>query len=315
MGVKEHPLDNSGGEAVKVYAREKTKFMRGNTIEQMSKDMNSILCIYHSRDLDGWTSAAIVKDFYPQAELIGWDYGDPVPDFDIYDYSKIFLVDISFPAFDMQMLPMHAVWIDHHPSAIKDSQEHRYDHLNGVRNTMYAACELTWEFLHSKTLMPDGVHLVGMYDSFRHKKEPLFYQEAVMNFQYAARASVANPAEAAKLLTMDTDPWIDAGKHIFSYMKTEAKSIIKMAYPVEILGHKGMMVNATRFNPANFELDYDEDFFGCFHYNGNNWAVSLYSNGKVDCSVICKDLGGGGHAGAAGFQRDKFDDLEQIFNS
>jgi len=287
--------------------------MDKTTIEQMSKDMNSVLCIYHSRDLDGWTSAAIVKDFYPSAELIGWDYGDPVPHFNAYDYSKIFLVDISFPAEAMKQLPYHAFWIDHHPSAIKDSQENRYNYLNGIRNTMYAACELTWEFLHDMDFMPDGVHLIGLYDSFRHKKKSLAIQEMVMRFQYAARANVANPIEAARILTMDTQPWIVAGAHIFEYMKTEAKSIVKMAFKVRILGHKGMMVNAVRFNPANFEIAYDEDFFGCFHYTGSKWVVSLYSNEKVDCSVICKKLGGGGHAGAAGFQRDTFDELGFIF--
>ena len=29
------------------------------------------VCFYHSVDLDGWTSAAIVKKRYPNAELIG----------------------------------------------------------------------------------------------------------------------------------------------------------------------------------------------------------------------------------------------------
>ena len=295
----EHPLDNSGGEAAKVY-------------EQESRDQ-SVLCIYHSRDLDGWTSAAIVKDRYPNAELIPWDYGNPIPPFNPHNYDLIFLVDISFPAGVMQAMPGHTVWIDHHPSAIKDSQENRYDHLRGTRNHMYAACELTWEFLHDKQLMPDGVHLVGMYDSFRHKREPLAYQREVMNFQYAARTYITNPYEAASLLIMNTQPWIDAGDHIFEYMKTEAVSIANSSFPVKILGHKGRMVNAVRFNPANFEIEYDTDFFGCFHYTGEKWVVSLYSNGKVDCSVICKELGGGGHAGAAGFQRDTFDELGFIF--
>lgn len=281
-------------------------------LKEMAK-VPSILCIYHSRDLDGWTSAAIVKDAYPQAELIGWDYGDPIPYIEFYDYNRIFLVDISFPAEAMQKLPYHAYWIDHHPSAIKDSQEHRYDHLNGIRNTMYAACELTWEFLHDKDLMPDGVHLIGLYDSFRHKKKSLAIQETVMRFQYAARANVANPIEAARILTMDTQPWIVAGVHIFEYLKTEALSIVKNAFPVEILGHKGQMVNAVRFNPANFEIDYGGEFFGCFHYTGVKWVVSLYSNGKIDCSVLCKKFGGGGHAGAAGFQIESTEGLHAIF--
>ncbi len=32
-------------------------------------------CVYHSRDLDGYCSGAIVKKKYPDAVLIGFDYG------------------------------------------------------------------------------------------------------------------------------------------------------------------------------------------------------------------------------------------------
>lgn len=276
-----------------------------------------VLCVYHNRDLDGWASAAIVKDTYPSTTFLGWDYGMDVPE-NIYlaIWDKIFLVDISFDPETMKDIARdpRVIWIDHHPSAVKDAEEHGYGGMNGLRDTVYAACELTWGYTHS-TPMPDGIYLAGMYDSFRHKTQSLQFQERVMNFQYAARTNITGPKKAAILLALHTEPWIDAGSWIFKYLKVEAKSIFKQAFPVEILGHKGMMVNAVRFNPANFEIEYDEEFFGCFHFTGKRWVASLYSDGKVDCSVICKELGGGGHAGAAGFQRDEFNDLEQIFNS
>ena len=41
-----------------------------------------------------------------------------------------------------------------------------------------------------------------------------------------------------------------------------------------------------------------------FSTNGKQWRVSLYQDGRpdVDCSVIAKKYGGGGHKGAAGFE-------------
>ncbi len=270
-----------------------------------------VLCIYHSRDLDGWTSAAIVKDSYPDTTFLGWDYGDPVPDVDWYEYNLVFLVDISFDPATMNDLPQHVIWIDHHISAINNSKEHGYAHMNGYRDPEFAACELTWEYTHECDL-PRGVELAGLYDSFRHKTKSAEVQKRVMNFQYAARAHISNPEEATQLLTMNVGPWIDAGDHIFNYMKTEAKSIVKSAFPVEIFGYKGMMVNAVRFNPSNFEIDYDEKFFGCFHYTGEKWVVSLYSDGKMDVSILCTDFGGGGHAGAAGFQLDTTNELNLL---
>jgi len=271
-----------------------------------------VLCFYHSRDLDGWTSAAIVKDRYPDTTLMGWDYGDPVPDtIDFYYYDLVFLVDISFDPETMQILPSHVIWIDHHISAIRDSEKHGYALVNGIRNSEYAACELTWDYTHEGE-MPEGVHLAGLYDSFRHMKQSLKTQKKVMHFQYAARANVSNPEEAAQLLTLSAKTWITAGKNIFRYLKTEAGSTIKNAFPVEILGHKGLMVNATRFNPSNFDIGYTQEFFGCFHYTGKKWVVSLYSDGKLDVSTICKEFGGGGHAGAAGFQIDTTEKLNRI---
>ena len=36
-------------------------------------------CFYHSADLDGQCSGAIVKLARPDCELVGIDYGDPFP--------------------------------------------------------------------------------------------------------------------------------------------------------------------------------------------------------------------------------------------
>lgn len=42
------------------------------------------------------------------------------------------------------------------------------------------------------------------------------------------------------------------------------------------------------------------DICCAWYFNGKNYTHSFYSV-KVDCSVLCKELGGGGHPGAAGF--------------
>lgn len=59
--------------------------------------MSKTVCIYHSIDLDGWMSAAIVKHWFynnpngstPSTEdnldFIGYNYGQPIPDLSEYD--------------------------------------------------------------------------------------------------------------------------------------------------------------------------------------------------------------------------------------
>lgn len=47
------------------------------------------------------------------------------------------------------------------------------------------------------------------------------------------------------------------------------------------------------------------DGCACFHYGNGMWNFSLYNdNGKVDCSQIAKQFGGGGHFSASGFRCD-----------
>ena len=266
-----------------------------------------VICYYHSRDLDGWMSAAIVKKKYPHAKFVGWDYGMPVPQLD--KNAKIIIVDISFPPEVMNQLDRLAdVWIDHHISAINDAGIHGYHNLLGKRDDGFAACELTWFYFFPDDVMPEPVQLLGAYDCFRHKKESPQYQDRVMQFQYAARAFIEDVGDAYEMILTSfsgTDGWLNHGFAIYEYLKTEAKGIFKKAFPVKIKGHLGLLVNRERFNPASFDLEYHSqgyEFFGCFHSTGKKWVFSLYNdNGELDVSQICKQFGGGGHKGAAGF--------------
>ena len=45
--------------------------------------------------------------------------------------------------------------------------------------------------------------------------------------------------------------------------------------------------------------------FACFWYKDGKWVFSLYNdNREVDCSLIAKQYGGGGHFSASGFVVD-----------
>lgn len=57
-------------------------------------------CFYHSADLDGHCSGAIVKQMHKSCEIIGIDYGDKFPYEVIEDGEIIFMVDFSLQPFD-----------------------------------------------------------------------------------------------------------------------------------------------------------------------------------------------------------------------
>ena len=277
------------------------------------------VCIYHSRDLDGWMSGAIVKMAYPVTDLIGWDYGKEIPD--LKEYDLITMVDISFPKEIMKSISQKLIWIDHHISAIKDiADSEPLPFYKGLRNEKKAACELTWEYFFEGVKIPEIVRLLGRYDCFGHKgtEEEL----KVLEFQYGARQVISNVDEAFHYLVVargrgdwsfDEGVCSDIhlqGKAIYKYLCTEAKGIYKRKFDIDFYGHKFAIVNQDRFNPINFCIDYHKEGyegFACFWYANGIWTYSLYNdNGEVDCSEICKLFGGGGHKGAAGFTTKQF---------
>ena len=361
------------------------------------------VCVYHSIDLDGWMSAAIVKHWFKNnksktnddplkscnifkeqgcshvdgmlcntkecdmlhgtLDFIGYNYGQPIPD--LSEYDKVIMCDISFPKEEMYELcerrsdnypDFDFVYIDHHISAINDLKKSIInsgtytDYPDGLRDTKYSACELTWIYFFpsfsSKSQwegMPEIVRLLGRYDCFGHKGTN--EEQKVLEFQYGARAVISNYEEAYNYLiesikrekiksTKGSIEWEiqENGKAIYSYLCQEAKQVYKNGFTitfdnvpdrhpmdsfVKYYERKFICINKERFNPINFGIDYHKDGYdgaACFHRTKDGrWAFSLYNdNGKVDCSQIAKQFGGGGHKGAAGFI---IDDINKIIKN
>lgn len=317
-----------------------------------------IICIYHSRDLDGWCSAAIVRKSFEEQHpespvynslysgdrsiisskknehsltLLGWDYGDEIPN--LSWYNKVIMCDISFPKEEMEKIAEEKdfVWIDHHASAIKEmdsSEEFNSNVEQRFTQTNYAACELTWFHFYPNEKISEFVRLLGRYDCFGHKGTD--EEEKVLLFQYSARANINGYEECYKWLKRSINEsyleerMISSGEDIYKYLCTEAQQDYKDRFDIELwekyteepvkkIKRKFACVNKKRFNPVNFGIDYHKDGydgFACFHYANGMYNFSLYNdNGQVDCSVIVKSFGGGGHKGASGF---RIDDLKKL---
>jgi len=311
------------------------------------------VCVYHNIDLDGQMSAAIVKHWFIKnnhrytiinldtkeeegklsvnnevLHFIGYNYGQPIPDLSGYD--KVIIVDISFPEYDMDCIVQEnnqehrLIWIDHHISAINLLEDNNY---NGLRDTNYAACELTWKYFFPNEPMPEIVRLLGRYDCFGHKGTD--EEQKVLEFQYGARQCISNYEDAYSYLVDVIEDMEDglsfihddstlgkihsSGIAIYEYLCTEAKQAYKNGFRISF-SHPQLKIvnficiNKERFNPINFGIDYNKDGYdgaACFHYANGMWNFSLYNdNSEVDCSQIAKQYGGGGHRGAAGFVLD-----------
>jgi oligoribonuclease NrnB/cAMP/cGMP phosphodiesterase (DHH superfamily) len=304
------------------------------------------VCVYHSIDLDGWMSAAIVKHWWnnmpemksseDKLDFIGYNYGQPIPD--LSSYEKVIMVDISFPVSHMVLLRNKLIWIDHHISAINSNKgvHGKFPEINGLTDTKFAACELIWKYFFPNENMPEIVRLLGRYDCFGHKGTD--EELKVLEFQYGARQCITNYEDAYNYLhncliqegQIIENSILLNGKCIYEYLCTDAKQSYKNGFslflreplstcikdPSDFPERKFICINKERFNPINFGIDYHADGYdgaACFNRRSDgNWTFSLYNdNGLVDCSVIAKTFGGGGHKGAAGFVTKN---IEQIIN-
>lgn len=276
------------------------------------------MCIYHSVDIDGWLSAAIVKRSYPDAVLMGYNYGNPIRallnEIKELGIDIVFMTDISLPKEYMVELAedkdLIFVWLDHHISAI-DAIKPLLPGLNGTRDTKRAACELTWEYLNRGQAVPYLVEYAGLYDSFRHKGSP--QEKDVWKVQLALRAMMSNPEEALKVLNDSLDgtllisDLIASGSSIEAFMAKDAESAYySIGYLLIYNGIRFFAINRPRFNPINYGIDYHRDGYDAvlsYHYDGKEFHYSVYNeNGALDCSSFASVLGGGGHRGAAGFR-------------
>ena len=318
------------------------------------------VCIYHSIDLDGWMSAAIVKHWWNLVEkspndklsFIGYNYGEPIPD--LSEYDKVIMCDISFDnPYIMYNIAIEKelTWLDHHISAIDLIENYDWDNVDsilGIRDTNFAASELTWKYFFPNEEMPEIVRLLGMYDSFRHRGTD--EEQRVLEFQYGARQVISKYEEAYIYLVRCTKATEllrkniqnsspeelkhcypiekaihEIGVSIYKYLCTEAKQVYKNGFEAWFNNgdntsagctYKFICVNKERFNPISFGIDYHKEGYdgaACFHYGNGVWNFGLYNdNGLVDCSQIAKQYGGGGHRGSSGMRLNNTQFLQFI---
>lgn len=271
---------------------------------------NKVICFFHSRDLDGKCSGAIVKKKYPDCELHGIDYGEEFPWDKAKEYDLVFMVDFSLPVKDMITLSAisNLFWVDHHISAIKEYEKCGVV-IEGLREVGKAACELTWEYLFPDSTIPRAVRLLGRYDVWDHSDSD------ALPFQMGARMEDLEPGSEMwdVLLMCDSsqanfhvNQLTEKGKIILKYQDSQNTETCKSnAFEVTFEGLKCIVVNGG-FGSRIFKSVWSDkyDMMITFSTNGLMWRVSLYQDGRpnVDCSVIAKKYNGGGHKGAAGFQ-------------
>lgn len=295
-------------------------------------------CFYHSADLDGHCSGAIVKHFRPEAILNPINYGDAFPWDGIAPDDTVFMVDFCLqPERDMERLNSLVgsglIWIDHHKTALDVMR--KCNPIAGFQTVGMAGCELTWGWF-SKNPMPLAVKLLGRYDVWDHS------DPRTLAFQYRMRMEDLDPLKGdgamekwEALFAQDHELMVAAfdddlvdliheGKRLMEYEEQQnvkycrAYAFETMLVITEANGTKtpfmAICLNRGMTNSKVFDSVYDQQKHHIMitfcrlpphKQTKGGWTVSLYSTrDDVDCGAIAKTFGGGGHKGAAGFQCD-----------
>lgn len=286
----------------------------------------STTVIYHRADFDGIFCREIARKFLPDATLVGWDYGDPVPPMPPAGDGEValYMLDISV---DGLMDYPGLTWIDHHKSAM----EKYPSQIPGYRIDGVAACRLAWQwfatwnklrnptanhdaslptkedFVERRVAEPLAVRLAGEYDIWD-KRNP----DAEL-LQHGLRSEELSSLTWNELLSDHGDVTVgrllNQGRAV-QYAKTkENESVIRSGgFTVEFEGLRFLACNAVRYNSHLFTagITPEHDALLGFNYDGKGgWRVSLYhAPGKEhhDLSLIAVKHGGGGHRGACGFR-------------
>jgi len=282
-----------------------------------------IHCFYHSSDLDGHCSGAIVKHKFSEAQMHSINYGQQFP-WDKVNPKEdtIIIVDFSFQPF-LEMAKLYTefedrlIWIDHHISAIeeaknwKDGEDNKplNDKINGSRVVGLAGCELTWKHFFLETEVPEAVRLLGRYDVWDHR------DPNVLPFQMGMRLENTWPDDKNMSMWQDyfnensgdlVKDTINGGKIILKYQKQENEKYAKScSMEINFYGYKAIAINKLLTNSQLFDSVWDEnkyDLMITFGLRANGmWTMSFYTTKEnVDCSQIAKSFGGGGHKQAAG---------------
>ncbi len=280
--------------------------------DNIDKNSDKILIVYHSKDFDGLCCGKILRDYFPNATMIGYDYGENIPVIPI-SVETIIMADVSFDNSIMNKLAKKYKFllIDHHIGKYDDynkyCEENKIDiNFEYVFDNSMSACEGVWEYLHPNENIPKMIRLIGLYDIWIHNDKNFDWDKDILPFQYGLRCVCSSLGDFPDINDIDIDRCIENGKLILKYQSQQNLKYSKYSFECEIDAYRAICMNSNLSNSSIFEHIYDEnkhDVMIAFYKVKNYWVFSVYSTKKeVKCFEIAQKRGGNGHLSAAGFQ-------------
>lgn len=287
----------------------------------LNEDIGRVLIIYHSADWDGYTCGAVALLANPNADLLGWNYNDPLPNVSAYD--KVILLDLTIgQRNDFSWMIENAdklIWIDHHANVINNPQ---LQNIEGIREDGIGACVLAWKYFFDDNI-PPHISLCATYDVFKKDGKYADWEDA-WAYQLALTKMVNIPrgnnnasemgVKTAMQFIQETPQQIieriELGKTLEEERAEHEKELFKQAKFVKrgnitickLLRGMGTPAHNIKTNSDNHTADVfilrgHKPIADGIHYKVE---IRVPEKSNVDASEIARKYGGNGHVKAAG---------------
>jgi uncharacterized protein len=270
-----------------------------------------VFCYFHSDDMDGWASSAVVLRKYPNADFCGYNYEPKLPII-AKGYDIVFMVDCSCSVEEMKYLMDNNkkfVWIDHHAKKIWDILKvMNPDGLldSGSQNS---ACVLTWKYLYPKEEIPQFLLYVQDLDIWKFELSNSKEINIAMNIELKGWRNLILDSIEKRYPGISINKLKERGELYLRVENNQIGFLLKTMKVISLHGYITGVVNSPihtsfighRLLAENPNIQVALIWY-CF---GDAIYCSLRSRGDVDVAKIASMYGGGGHKPASGFRINK----------
>jgi len=263
--------------------------------------------LYHANCPDGFAAAWVAwLLFRDDATYIPVFYGEPVPA-TITEGSRIFILDFSYKRTILESLSMlnHVVVLDHHSTAKAE-----LDGLPGLEvdcplrvhfDTSQCGAVLAWRYFFPDKAVPEILLYVQDRDLWQWQLPSSREINAALSIVPRDFVAFTHAVESIPKLMHD-------GFVALQQIEKIARVQASFAFTNTVGGYTVPVANVTAFHSETchqmLEEHPDAPFVAVYRDQEGKRIWSLRSRPDFDCSVIAKELGGGGHPQACGFEEE-----------
>lgn len=277
---------------------------------------------YHSSDLDGKCSGAILARKFPHAEVYSYNYYQEwcKPFDSIKEGERLIFGDIVPNEHVFEKIlerTKNIVILDHHESTYDDHLRRGWSFEGELIRGGLGACLLVWKHCYSNSPVPQGVQWIAEYDDWQRTSENMAFNFGMNTFNSFPKGRVwdrvlRNDTATNKVLLRN-------GNVILNYLRPWYKRLVK-SYAIEgelVKGIYGRECRCILLNQGavdssvfdSLEKKYDIYFRVTFGKSGK-WNVSATTdNDDIDVTVLARHFDGGGHRNSGGFATDKIENF------